>query len=72
MAFIPGFSGIPERTEEGREKIRAARAFARRGPASPEMLAWLDAAEAEIETRFGNTRKVLQLITHTTVSALSG
>jgi len=64
MAFIPGFSGVPDRADEGREKIRAARAFARRGPASPEMLAWLDATEAEIETRFGNTRKALQLITH--------
>jgi tetratricopeptide (TPR) repeat protein len=64
MAFIPAFSGVPGRAEEAREKIRAARAFARRGPASPEMLAWLDAAEAEVETRFGNTRKALQLITH--------
>ncbi len=26
------------------------------------MLAWLDAVEAEVETRFGNTRKALQLI----------
>jgi tetratricopeptide (TPR) repeat protein len=64
MAFIPAFSGIPDRVEEAREKIRAARVFARRGPAYPEMLAWLDAAEAEIETRFGNTRKALQLIHH--------
>lgn len=64
MAFIPGFSGMPDRADEGREKMRAARAFARRGPASPEMLAWLDATEAEIETRFGNTRKALRLITH--------
>jgi hypothetical protein len=63
MAFVPAFSGIPGRAEEAREKIRAARAFARRGPASPEMLAWLDATEAEVETRFGNTRKALQLIT---------
>ena len=28
------------------------------------MLAWLDAVEAEVETRFGNTRKALQLIHH--------
>jgi hypothetical protein len=27
-------------------------------------LAWLDATEAEVETRFGNTRKALQLIHH--------
>ena len=28
------------------------------------MLAWLDAAEAEVETRLGNTRKALQFIHH--------
>jgi tetratricopeptide (TPR) repeat protein len=64
MAFIPAFSGAPDRADEAREKVRAARAFARRGHAPPEMLAWLDAAEAEVETLFGNTRKALQLITH--------
>jgi hypothetical protein len=30
----------------------------------PDMLAWLGAVEAETETRFGNTRKALQLIRH--------
>ncbi len=64
MAFIPAFSGLAKRAEEARDKIRAARAFARRGPASPEMLAWLDAVEAETETRFGDTRKALRLINH--------
>ena len=64
MAFIPAFSGDARRAEEARDKIRAARQFARRGPASPEMLAWLDAVEAETETRFGDTRKALQLIRH--------
>src|SRR5450755_1105259 len=64
MAFIPAFSGIAKRAEEARDKIRASRAFARRGPASPEMLAWLDAVEAEAETRFGDTRKALRLISH--------
>ena len=64
MAFIPAFSGVPKRAEEAREKVRAARAFSRRGPASPEMLAWLDAVEAEVETRFGNTRQALRLIRH--------
>ena len=64
MAFIPAFSGMPKRVEEARDKMRAARAFARRGPASPEMLAWLDAVEAEVETRFGDTRKALRLINH--------
>lgn len=64
MAFIPAFSDIPKRAEEARDKLRAARAFARRGPVPPEMLAWLDAVEAEIETRFADTRKALRLISH--------
>jgi hypothetical protein len=64
MAFIPAFSGDPRRAEEARDKVRAAREFARRGSASPEMRAWLDAVEAETETRFGDTRKALQLIRH--------
>jgi hypothetical protein len=64
MAFIPAFSGQSKRAGEARDKIRAARVFARRGAASPEMLAWLDAVEAEIETRFGDTRKALRLIAH--------
>jgi tetratricopeptide (TPR) repeat protein len=64
MAFIPAFSREKDRAGEARDKIRAARAFARRGPASPEMLAWLDAVEAEVETLFGDTRKALRLIAH--------
>ena len=64
MAFIPAFSGDRKRADEARDKIRAARAFARRASVSPEMLAWLDAVEAEVETRFGNTGKALQLIHH--------
>jgi hypothetical protein len=64
MAFIPAFSGDARRAEEARDKIRAAREFARRASAPTEMLAWLDAVEAETETRFGNTRKALQLINH--------
>jgi hypothetical protein len=64
MAFIPAFSGDSTRAEEARDKMRASRAFARRGPASPEMLAWLDAVEAEVETRFGDTHKALRLIHH--------
>ena len=64
MAFLPAFSGQPGRAEEARDKLRAARAFARRASAPPEMLAWLDAVEAEAETRFGGTRKALQLIRH--------
>jgi transcriptional regulator with XRE-family HTH domain len=64
MAFIPAFSGDSRRIEEARDKMRAARTFARRASAPPEMLAWLDAVEAEVETRFGDTRKALQLIRH--------
>jgi transcriptional regulator with XRE-family HTH domain len=64
MAFIPAFSGDSRRVEEARDKIRAARTFARRASAPPEMLAWLDAVEAEVETRFGDTRKALRLIGH--------
>jgi transcriptional regulator with XRE-family HTH domain len=64
MAFIPAFSGDSARAEDARDKVRAARTFARRASAPPEMQAWLDAVEAEVETRFGDTRKALQLIHH--------
>jgi hypothetical protein len=64
MVFLPAFSGDSRRVEEARDKIRAARTFARRASAPPEMLAWLDAVEAEMETRFGDTHKALQLIHH--------
>ncbi|MEV6333485.1 hypothetical protein AB0M12_02100 [Nocardia vinacea] len=64
MAFAPAFSGDASRAEEARERMRAARAFARRGGANAEMIAWLDAVEAEVETRFGDTRRALALIHH--------
>ncbi|WP_153414471.1 transcriptional regulator [Nocardia macrotermitis] len=64
MAFAPAFSGDPSRAEEARDKLRAARAFARRGDANVEVLAWLDAVEAEVETRFGDTRRALKLVHH--------
>jgi hypothetical protein len=64
VAFIPAFSGDLNRADEARDKIRAARTFARRASAPPEMLAWIDAVQAEVETRFGDTRKALQLIHH--------
>jgi hypothetical protein len=64
MAFIPAFSADSRRVDEARDKIRAARTFARRASAPPQMLAWIDAVEAETETRFGDTRKALQLIRH--------
>ncbi len=62
MAFIPAFSGDSERAEEARDRLRAARTFARRGEAGAEYLVWLDAVEAEVETRFGDTRRALTLI----------
>src|SRR5260370_1367158 len=47
MALIPAFSGAAGRAEEARDKMRAARAFARRGPAAPGMPAWPDTRGAE-------------------------
>lgn len=64
MGFAPAFSGDSSRAEEARDRLRAARTFARRGDASAEMVAWLDAVEAEVETRFGDTRRALSLIRH--------
>lgn len=60
-AFIPGWAG---RRDEVAERIRAARTYARRGPAPAEFLAWLDAVEAECETISGHTREALRLIGH--------
>ncbi|MFI1161878.1 transcriptional regulator [Streptomyces sioyaensis] len=60
-AFIPGWAG--ER-EAAAERMVAARTYARRGSASAEFWAWLDAVEAECETRCGSTRTALHLIRH--------
>ncbi|TWV56315.1 helix-turn-helix transcriptional regulator [Streptomyces misionensis] len=60
-AFIPAWAG--ER-DAAVERMTAARTYARRGAASAELLAWLDAVEAECETRCGNTRTALHLIGH--------
>nr|WTB34416.1 helix-turn-helix domain-containing protein [Streptomyces sp. NBC_00830] len=60
-AFIPAWVG--ER-DAAVERMVAARTYARRGPASAELVAWLDAVEAECETRCGNTRTALHLIGH--------
>jgi hypothetical protein len=60
-AFIPGWA---KRREETAERMRAARTYARRGPASADFLAWLDAVEAECETIVGRTREALRLIEH--------
>jgi hypothetical protein len=61
MAFVPGWAGDQE---GARERMIAARTYARRAPASAEFLAWLDAVEAECETRCGDTRTALNLINH--------
>ncbi|MGW2595442.1 helix-turn-helix transcriptional regulator [Streptomyces sp. NPDC001515] len=61
MAFAPAWDGD---RESAVERMVAARTYARRGPASAELLAWLDAVEAECETRCGNTRTALHLIGH--------
>ena len=60
-AFIPGWVG---RRDETADRMRAARTCARRGPASADFLAWLDAVEAECETISGHTREALWLIGH--------
>ncbi|MDX5566900.1 helix-turn-helix transcriptional regulator [Streptomyces sp. ID05-04B] len=60
-AFIPAWTG---QRDAAVERMVAARTYARRGPASAELLAWLDAVEAECETRCGNTRTALHLIGH--------
>ncbi|MEU6772821.1 transcriptional regulator [Streptomyces sp. NPDC046759] len=61
MAFIPGW--LADR-DGALERMTAARTYARRAAASAEFLAWLDAVEAECETRCGNTRTALHLIGH--------
>ncbi|MEW2293985.1 helix-turn-helix domain-containing protein [Streptomyces sp. NPDC006743] len=60
-AFIPAWAGDRDAAVE---RMVAARTYARRGPASAELLAWLDAVEAECETRCGNPRTALHLIGH--------
>ncbi|MFJ2374940.1 multiprotein-bridging factor 1 family protein [Streptomyces sp. NPDC087769] len=60
-AFIPGWAGDRDAAVE---RMVAARTYARRGPAPATHLAWLDAVEAECETRCGNVRTALHLIAH--------
>jgi tetratricopeptide (TPR) repeat protein len=60
-AFIPGW--VKQR-DQAADRMRAARVYARRGPASMEFLAWLDAVEAECETIAGKVREALRLISH--------
>jgi hypothetical protein len=61
VAFVPGWAG---RRDEAAERMRAARTYARRGTPSAEFIAWLDAVEAECETRCGHPREALRLIEH--------
>jgi hypothetical protein len=61
LAFVPGWVGDHDAVLE---RMTAARTYARRAPASAEFLAWLDAVEAECETRCGNNRTALHLIRH--------
>ncbi|MFE7617492.1 helix-turn-helix domain-containing protein [Streptomyces sp. NPDC057496] len=68
-AFIPAWEG--ER-EAAAERMVAARTYARRGHASADLLAWLDAVEAECETKCGNTRTALHLIGHAEDTLASG
>ncbi|MFD7102836.1 helix-turn-helix domain-containing protein [Streptomyces celluloflavus] len=68
-AFIPGWAGD---RDAAAERMVAARTYARRGPASAEFWAWLDAVEAECETRCGNTRTALHLIGHAEDVLVSG
>jgi tetratricopeptide (TPR) repeat protein len=61
MAFVPAWVGD---REAAIERMVAARTYARRGLPSAELLSWLDAVEAECETRCGNTRTALHLLRH--------
>ncbi|MEU1622398.1 transcriptional regulator [Streptomyces sp. NPDC005722] len=60
-AFIPGWAG---RRDEAAERMTAARTYARRASAPAILLAWLDAVEAECETRCGHPRTALNLLGH--------
>ncbi|MFM9447523.1 helix-turn-helix transcriptional regulator [Streptomyces acidiscabies] len=60
-AFAPAWAGD---RDAAMERMVAARTYVRRGQASAELLAWLDAVEAECETRCGHTRTALHLLGH--------
>ncbi|MBD0741903.1 transcriptional regulator [Streptomyces sp. CBMA152] len=59
MAFVPGWA---EERDGAIERMTAARTYARRGEASAEFWAWLDAVEAECETLCGDPHAALRLI----------
>ena len=58
-AFIPGWALRPD---DAAERLRAARTYARRGPASTDFLAWIDAVDAECSTRCGHPNEALGMI----------
>ncbi|MFE2346508.1 transcriptional regulator [Kitasatospora cineracea] len=60
-AFVPGWAG---RREEMADRMRGARAYARRGGAPAEVHAWLDAVEAECLTRCQDVRGALSVLNH--------
>ncbi|MFI2611211.1 transcriptional regulator [Kitasatospora sp. NPDC018619] len=60
-AFVPGWAG---HLDGARERMHAARTYARRAPVSADVLAWLDAVEAECLTRCGDHRGALALLRH--------
>lgn len=60
-AFVPGWA---QRLDDAAERLRAARTYARRGPASAAFLAWIDAVEAECDTRCGRPKDALRMIAH--------
>jgi len=68
-AFIPGWVG---HRDDAADRIRAARTYARRAPASALFLAWLDAVEAECETISGHTREAMRLIGHAEATLAAG
>ncbi|MFE3250953.1 multiprotein-bridging factor 1 family protein [Streptomyces sp. NPDC059209] len=69
MAFVPGWSG---QREAALDRMRAARTYARRGDVSALFAAWLNAVEAECETRCGNARTGLHLINQAEDELASG
>lgn len=60
-AFVPGWGG---RRDEMADRMRGARAYARRGGAPAEVHAWLDAVEAECLTRCHDVRGALSVLNH--------
>ena len=60
-AFVPGWAGDRSGASD---RLAAARAYARRAGASPLMLAWLDAVDAECATLSGDLKDALGLLDH--------